>query len=296
MELASKLEANKAIMHSPAALFDFDGDGRQEAALFALAFYPTDDAIPQGRDWLLILDQSPPADRKPDAFEIIARREVRLATSAPQLRIAPVFADGSVALLLSESRSPTRLTDNWPFRYLPEEKRLEPLEFRGGSIGGRSSPEAISGRIEFYRRAETLMAEVSYGRGLALRSRYRWDGERFILDSEEIPRPAPWEAALIRSITDLTEHRLYALQLYGTREQGRILAYSEDGHYGYYALYSYRRPGGEGAAAQVSQLDRTRGDPQPFFSSHGIDPQGGKAFYYLQSAKSFIRSPESVLP
>jgi hypothetical protein len=294
LQLADELDARKTVVQSPAAVFDVDRDGEQEALVYALAFYPTEDMIPESRDWLLVLDRGPPPHARSAAFRIAARREVTIGTSAPHIRIAPVFDDGSVAVILADKQRADRLTDQKLFRYLPESGRLEPLRFRGGSIGGRGSPDAIAGRIEFYRSGGTLMAEVAYGRELALRSRYRWTGGEFTLAEEEIPRPAQWEAEIINRAAEDIEHFTFAVQLYGSAEKGRAVVYAEDGHYGYYYLYSYRR-GDDGSPALIRR-DSIRGDPAPFFGAHGINPQEGRGFSYLPSAESFVSSEGPVLP
>jgi hypothetical protein len=301
-ELASRLGADTLVIQSPAILSDLDADGKSEAVLYAHAFYHPEDAPPEGREWLLVIGNPPPTAASSEEFAILARRELRLSTSAPRIRLAPLFEDGSTAIILSEDERPTRLTDNWLFRYRPDSARLEPLRFSGGSIGGRSGPEAISGNIDFFRRDATLTAEVSYGRDLALLSTYRWNGNRFTLAGEELPQPAEWEAELIRRVAEVTEHYMLALQIYGDEAGGRAVAYSEDGHYGYYSLFEYRfsesgeSGGGTAGALQLEQLDMKRGDPEPFLRTHGIDSEGGRGFYFLQSAERFVPSPEPVLP
>ncbi len=295
-QLASRIGANTIVIQSPALLFDLDADGKSEAVLYAHAFYHPQYAPPLGREWLLVIGNPPPTGAGPAEFSILARRELRISTSAPHIRLAPLFEDGSTAVILSEDAQPTRLTDNWLFLYRPDRRSLEPLRFSGGNIGGRSGPDAVAGKVELFRDSGALNAEVTYGRNLELRSRYHWNGERFVLDTGELPRPAAWEEALIRGAAKGLSHTLLALQLYGGKQEGRAVAYAEDGHYGYYSLFHYRRETAPEERILLSLIDSVRGAPEAFFRRHGIEPAEGRGFYYLHAAGRFVASLERVLP
>ena len=295
-QLASRLGADTLVIQSPALLSDLDGDGKSEAVLYVHAFYHPQDAPSEGREWLLVIGNPPPTGAGPAEFSLLARRQLGISTSAPHIRIAPLFEDGSTAVILSEDAQPTRLTDSWLFRYRPDRRSLEPLRFSGGSIGGRSGPDAVSGNVELFRDSGTLKANITYGKNFELRSHYRWNGERFVLAGEEVPRPAAWEEALIRGAAKGVSHTLLALQLYGGKEEGHAVAYTEDGHYGYYYIFHYRRETAAEERILLRTIDSVRGAPEAFFHRHGIEPAEGRGFYYLHAAGRFVPASKRVLP